>query len=46
MLAEPQHFSVAEKIIFAAMVVASGYGFWRRFGVVLNKILKSKKDAR
>ena len=45
MLAEPQHFSVAEKIIFAAMVVASGYGFWRRFGVVLNKILKSKKDA-
>jgi Fe-S oxidoreductase len=24
--------------------VASGYGFWRRFGVVLNKILQSKKD--
>ena len=44
-LAGPQHFSVAEKILFAAMVVGSGYGFWRRFGVVLKKILASKKDA-
>ncbi len=44
-LAEPQHFSVAEKILFAAMVIASGYGFWHRFGLVLNKILHSKKDA-
>jgi Fe-S oxidoreductase len=43
-LSEPQHFSLVEKIIFAAMVVASAYLFWRRFGVVLNKILKSKKD--
>jgi len=43
-LAEPQHFSVAEKLLFAAMVLASAYGFWRRFGVVLNKILASKKD--
>jgi Fe-S oxidoreductase len=45
-LAGPQHFSVAEKILFAAMVVGSGYGFWRRFGVVLKKILASKKDAK
>jgi Fe-S oxidoreductase len=44
-LAEPQHFSLVEKLLFAAMVVASGYGFWRRFGLVLDKILKSKKDA-
>ena len=44
-LAEPQHFSVVEKVLFAAMIVASGYLFWRRFGGVLNKILKSKKDA-
>jgi Fe-S oxidoreductase len=43
-LAEPQRFSLFEKILFAAMVLASAYLFWRRFGVVLNKILKSKKD--
>ena len=43
-LAEPQHFSLVEKLLFAAMVIASGYGFWRRFGLVLNKILKSKRD--
>lgn len=44
-LAEPQHFSVVEKILFVAMIVASGYLFWRRFGGVLDKILKSKKDS-
>ena len=43
-LAEPQHFSLVEKLLFAAMLIASGYLFWRRFGAVLNKILKSKKD--
>jgi Fe-S oxidoreductase len=43
-LAEPQHFSLVEKLLFAAIVIASGYLFWRRFGTVLNKILKSKKD--
>jgi len=43
-LSEPQHFSLPEKLLFAAIVVASAYGFWRRFGVVLNKILASKKD--
>jgi Fe-S oxidoreductase len=43
-LAEPKHFSVVEKTFFLAMIVASGYLFWKRFGVVLNKILKSKKD--
>jgi Fe-S oxidoreductase len=44
-LAEPQQFSVLEKAVFAGMVIASGYLFWRRFGVILDKILKSKKDA-
>jgi Fe-S oxidoreductase len=44
-LAEPRHFSVFEKLLLAGMVAASGYGFWRRFGLVLGKILKSKKDA-
>jgi len=43
-LAEPQHFSLFEKLLFAALVLASGYLFWHRFGEVLNKILKSKKD--
>ncbi|MDR3791842.1 MAG: (Fe-S)-binding protein [Terracidiphilus sp.] len=43
-LAEPQHFSIAEKLLFAALVIASAYAFWHRFGVVLDKILKSKRD--
>ncbi len=43
-LAEPQHFSLIEKLLFAAMAIVSGWLFWRRFGVVLNKILHSKKD--
>ena len=42
--AEPQHFSLAEKLLFAALVAASAWAFWSRFGVVLDKILKSKKD--
>jgi len=44
-LAEPENFSVAEKIAFAGLVLVSAYSFWRRFGVVLDKILKSRKDA-
>src|ERR1700722_6900884 len=44
-LAEPRHFSIWEKLLFAALIAASAAGFWRRFGVVLDKILKSKRDA-
>ncbi|MGA2568890.1 MAG: (Fe-S)-binding protein [Terracidiphilus sp.] len=44
-LAEPQYFSIWEKALFAALAAASVWGFWRRFGVVLGKILQSKKDA-
>lgn len=44
-LAEPQHFTVLERAVFAAMAAGSLYGFWRRFSVVLEKILKSKSDA-
>jgi Fe-S oxidoreductase len=44
-LAEPQHFSLAEKLLLIALVAASATGFWSRFGVVLDKIVKSKKDA-
>jgi Fe-S oxidoreductase len=43
-LAEPQHFSLFEKLLFAGLAIASGYGFWRRFGPILHKILQSKKD--
>src|SRR5579863_4389981 len=43
-LAEPQHFSIVEKCAFAALAIASGYGFWRRFGPIAEKILRSKKD--
>jgi Fe-S oxidoreductase len=44
-LAEPAHFSLIEKLILLALTVASVAAFWSRFGVVLNKILHSKKDA-
>jgi len=44
-LAEPQHFSLLEKLLLFALIVASAAGFWRRFRVVLNKILASKKDT-
>ena len=43
-LAEPRHFSLVEKLLFAGLAIASGYGFWRRFGKILNKILQSKRD--
>ena len=43
-LAEPRHFSLFEKLLFTGLAIASAYGFWRRFGLVLKKILKSKKD--
>ena len=44
-LAEPRHFSIGEKVLFVALATASAYGFWRRFGPILGKILQSKKDA-
>jgi Fe-S oxidoreductase len=44
-LAEPQYFSLAEKLLLVVLVAASAGGFWLRFRVVLDKILKSKKDA-
>jgi len=44
-LSEPQHFSLVEKLLLVLFVAASAAGFWLRFRVVLDKILKSKKDA-
>ncbi len=44
-LAEPQHFSLWERLLFAALAIASGVLFWQRFGPILGRILHSKKDA-
>jgi Fe-S oxidoreductase len=44
-LAEPRHFLIFEELLFVVLAAASVYGFWRRFGPILNKILQSKKDA-
>ena len=43
-LAEPQYFSLFEKVLFAALALTSAAAFWSRFGLVLDKILKSKQD--
>jgi Fe-S oxidoreductase len=43
-IAEPQHFAIWEKCLFVALAAVSAYGFWRRFGPILGKILQSKKD--
>jgi Fe-S oxidoreductase len=43
-LSEPQHFSLDEKLTFTFLAIASAIAFWRRFGPIVNKILKSKKD--
>jgi Fe-S oxidoreductase len=43
-LAEPQYFSIAEKLLLAVLIIASGALFWRRFGRVVDLILKSKRD--
>jgi Fe-S oxidoreductase len=43
-LTEPQHFSFLEKSLFAVLALVSITVFWRRFGLVLDKILKAKKD--
>jgi Fe-S oxidoreductase len=43
-LAEPLHFAFWERGVFVALACASVYGFWRRFGPILRRILESKKD--
>jgi Fe-S oxidoreductase len=43
-LAEPGNFALWEKLLLAALIIASAVLFWRRFGVVLERILQSKKD--
>jgi len=43
-LAEPTHFSVFEKLLLAALILASALLFWKRFGIVVNKIWHSRRD--
>jgi Fe-S oxidoreductase len=43
-LAEPQSFSLTEKLLLVAFIAASGAMFWRRFGPILKRILESRKD--
>ena len=43
-LAEPQGFSLGEKLILAAIILSSIALFWRRFGPILKRILDSRKD--
>jgi Fe-S oxidoreductase len=43
-LAEPQHFAIAERLVFAGLALGSGLLFSRRFSPILRKILVSKKD--
>jgi Fe-S oxidoreductase len=44
LLAEPSHFSLAEKLLLVALIITSAALFWKRFGIVVDKILKSRKD--
>jgi len=44
-LAEPQHFSLWEKLLVVGLAAASAFLFWQRFSVVLEKIFHSKIDA-
>ena len=43
-LAEPQHFSLLEKLLLATLIAASAAYFGTRFATVLRKILLSKPD--
>jgi Fe-S oxidoreductase len=44
LLAEPDRFSLVEKLSLASFILTSAGLFWKRFGVVVDKILHSRKD--
>ncbi len=44
-LSEPGHFSWLEKLLLLLLIVLSGTLFWKRFGVVVGKILGARRDA-
>jgi Fe-S oxidoreductase len=43
-LTEPGSFSLVEKLLLIVLILTSIALFWRRFGVVVHKILSSRKD--
>lgn len=43
-LAEPLRFSVIERLLLVVVLITSAVLFWKRFGIVLDKILHSRKD--
>jgi len=43
-LAEPQSFSLGERLLLAVLIITSIALFWRRFGPILRRILSSRKD--
>ena len=43
-LAEPQSFATWEKLLLLLLILASATLFFRRFGPILDRILKSKQD--
>ena len=43
-LAEPQGFSLEEKLLLAVLILGSTVLFWLRFGPILKRILNSRKD--
>jgi Fe-S oxidoreductase len=43
-LAEPQSFTLVERLLFFLLILVSGALFWRRFGPIFHKILQSRKD--
>jgi len=44
LLAEPDRFSLIEKLLLIALIVTSAALFCKRFGIVVDKILKSRRD--
>src|SRR5580698_3287978 len=42
--ADPGHFSLSEKLTLSSLILTSAGLCWERFAVVLDKILKSRKD--
>jgi Fe-S oxidoreductase len=42
--AEPDHFSIIEKLSLVVLIVVSAALFWKRFGIVVDKIWHSRRD--
>jgi len=42
--ADPGRFLLIEKFVLAALILTSAGLFWKRFGIVVDKIFKSRRD--